>query len=330
MTLENSSELVDASASQCAVPADKARELGIIGLENIAELNRIVSGALAAGSLQVDPAKSMIEIDCFVCGEVGPLKALPHGSVRNALLVASASGFLAPLEYLLTRSVDKRLLNEALGMGINHGSIEVVELLIRNGASLLTAAELLGSTPLFLAANRGSIGVLRYLVERHGADVNQPNPTDGATPLFVASEMGFVATVKYLVGHNAVVDQAKWNGSTPLTVASEYGRQEVVDFLLSKKANSNNTKEDGSTPLLIAVQNGHSQVAESLLKHGANANYMARTGQTPLITAIAGGHLETVKTLLRFGANSTLRSPLVGSPREVAQALGRFDILCLL
>lgn len=48
--LQNCSFLADVNEAECAVPADKEREMGIIGKENMPRLNLAVRGALAVGA----------------------------------------------------------------------------------------------------------------------------------------------------------------------------------------------------------------------------------------------------------------------------------------
>ena len=93
--LSNCSWLVDVAAAQCAVPADKERELATIGAANFGQINRTVAAALGAGA--VAALTYVSEVDAFNCGEPGPLRALAEVRVGDAFLAACSAGQLAVL-----------------------------------------------------------------------------------------------------------------------------------------------------------------------------------------------------------------------------------------
>ena len=55
-----------------------------------------------------------------------------------------------------------------------------------------------GATPLFVAALKGHVGVVRFLVES-GANKDQSQRDDGATPLHAAAQKGRIDVVRFLV-----------------------------------------------------------------------------------------------------------------------------------
>ena len=56
-----------------------------------------------------------------------------------------------------------------------------------------------GATPLYIAAEKGHLEVVRFLVES-GAKKNQGTTDDGATPLFIATQNGHLEVVSPIVG----------------------------------------------------------------------------------------------------------------------------------
>ena len=88
-----------------------------------------------------------------------------------------------------------------------------------------------GATPLFIAAQKGHLEVVRFLVVS-GANKDQGKTDKGETPLFVAAENGHLEVVRLLVMSGANKDQGRTDsGATPLFIAAENGRLEVVRFL---------------------------------------------------------------------------------------------------
>jgi ankyrin repeat protein len=115
-----------------------------------------------------------------------------------------------------------------------------------------------GATPLYAAAQLGSLAVVRCLVKELGADVNQALP-NGAMPLFMAAQTGNLDLVRSLVKElGADINQARQNGTTPLVIAVKYNRLAVVHCLAEDLgASVARAGEDGVTPLFMAAQMGY-------------------------------------------------------------------------
>jgi ankyrin repeat protein len=109
------------------------------------------------------------------------------------------------------------------------------------------------------ACARGDLAVVGRLIRRNHALVNQRMTDNGATPLLVAAQKGHLAVVKFLVEEGkASVDQATNDDATPLFIAAQEGHLDVVKYLVEEgKANVNQSRISGATPLFIAAQNGH-------------------------------------------------------------------------
>jgi len=69
---------------------------------------------------------------------------------------------------------------------------------VQAGADVNAARTDNGCTPMFVAAEKGHLEVVRVLVEA-GADVNAAKTTDGATPVFIAAQNGHLEVVRALV-----------------------------------------------------------------------------------------------------------------------------------
>ena len=100
-------------------------------------------------------------------------------------------------------------------------------------------------------------------------------PLKGITPLYWAAVKGHIELMKLLIditddGHNARCTE---DGATPLYIAAYNGHTEVVKLLLDHKADVNASRTDGgATPLYIAAYSGHTEVVTLLLDHKADVN----------------------------------------------------------
>ena len=133
-----------------------------------------------------------------------------------------------------------------------------------------------GTTPLFIAAQKGHFEVVRFLVES-SANKDQGKADDGVTPLFIAAQNGHFEVVRFLVESGASKDAAAHNGHL-----------QVVRFLVESGASKDTGRtHDGGTPLHAAAHNGHLQVVRFLVESSANKDhfYWHRTqpeiGQRP-------------------------------------------------
>ena len=114
---------------------------------------------------------------------------------------------------------------------------------------------------------------MRLLLAHAATDVNQARTDDGTTPLFMACQKGHEGVVRRLVekGADWTVGMRD-NGWSPLFVASWAGKAAVVAELLERQAADPATATTsehlgipaGSTALSVAELQGHGDVAAAL------------------------------------------------------------------
>ena len=309
--LQNCSFLVNVATAQCAVPADKERELATIGPANFGQINRTVAAALGAGA--VAAMANVYEVDAFNCGERGPLQALAEARVWRAFKVACSAGQLvvlvelwrvqteAVVAYLAGEGGDGRGGWEPLWTASLNGRVEVVVWLVGEvGVYSGAVSPSDGASAVCVAAQNGHLEVVRALVGA-GADLDLAKE-DGVTPLFVAAQEGHLEVVRSLLGAGANVVQARAGGAAPLFVASQFGRLEVVRALVEAGAIVDQAADGGATPLYTSSQFGHLDVMRALVQAGAIVDPVADEGCTPLFMAAMDGHLEVVRALVGAGA----------------------------
>ncbi|KAI4194050.1 MAG: hypothetical protein LQ350_008010 [Teloschistes chrysophthalmus] len=114
-----------------------------------------------------------------------------------------------------------------------HGSVEMLRLLIDNGAVVK------GSGALLMAAEEGKMGMVRFLIER-GADVDEMGihhpmdprfDEDVGTPLHKAAYNGHVHIVRFLTEMGADVELRDGMGRTAIDLAKDRGHDDVVKIL---------------------------------------------------------------------------------------------------
>src|SRR5215813_3659076 len=132
-----------------------------------------------------------------------PLAALAVDEPKVAEAVMNRD--FAGLRELLTRGVDVKSPQPdgttALHWAAHWDNVEAADLLIKAGANPM-AANRLGATPLFIAAENGSAAMVTKLLAA-GADPNAPFLSNGETALMVAARSGNVETVKTLLDAKA-------------------------------------------------------------------------------------------------------------------------------
>ncbi|CAP68396.1 uncharacterized protein PODANS_7_2960 [Podospora anserina S mat+] len=213
-------------------------------------------------------------------------------------------------------------------------SMELAKLLCSKGVDPNLVAQKDRLTPLQQAIEHGNLEIVELLFEHH-ANVNkhsepdvefdlsathQPNEESLMTPLQLAIKEQHPAIIKTLLKHGADVNlRAKRCGPpgghkpsilypflTPLQLALYTSQPEYVEMILEHGANINAPPhpQGGATVLQYAAMRGYVGLAEALLEKGAKVNAAASEydGRTALEGAGEYGRLDMVQLLLNAGA----------------------------
>ena len=110
-------------------------------------------------------------------------------------------------------------------------ALRVKELLAQD-ASLISARDADGSTPLHCATWKGHQSVVELLLSQ-GADVNAKNDNDhwGTTPLHAAAHANQRAIAELLIAHGADIQATNLNGRTPLAETEFHKAKPVANLL---------------------------------------------------------------------------------------------------
>lgn len=182
--------------------------------------------------------------------------------------------------------------------------------------NLLNTRDLLGLTPLALAAQHGHGSIVQLLIGLDRIDVNGKD-SRGLTPLSQALYNGHANMVKMLldISPNRGITNAKSSrGLGSLSKALYDSHANIVKMLLDfapKREIARNVPPNwenprhirSQTPLYFAAQNGHASIVKMLLdsdpRTDANAKNVA--GRAPLCAAAINGLAGVVKMLLDLG-----------------------------
>ena len=161
----------------------------------------------------------------------------------------------------------------------------------------LNAAYKNGSTSLHLAANRGHLEILGFLLDK-GADVNSSDAS-GSTPLDEAAWKGHVEAARLLLKRGAKVNtRSEETGQTPLHEAAVKGHVDVVEVLLAAGADFSAKDSSGATAMDEALRYRHTRVVEVLAAKGAAVSMGKQ-----LREAVLRGQTDMVAMMLSLGAD---------------------------
>ncbi|VDI03521.1 Hypothetical predicted protein [Mytilus galloprovincialis] len=221
---------------------------------------------------------------------------------KSLMTVACTKGSILAVKYLIEKKVDVNQVGDnehaPICIACNNGYNEIVELLIKNGATLNYPCIKDGKTPLYFACKLGFDKIAETLLE-NGADFKQKlqllldkglnyciPDQDGRYPgtgniaqlsLHKACEYGDYRNVKKLIDQGVNVDVSNSDGVTPLMLCllqfKEFrnhtlNRYRIIGFLIQKKANIYRRDKNGRTPLELATCMGNVRLIK-LFDNGA-------------------------------------------------------------
>lgn len=277
-----------------------------------------------------------------------PLAAVA-GPNDSAVADAAMNRDFAVVKTLITKRADvkssQRDGTTALHWAAYWDNVEAADLLLKAGANPM-AANRLGATPLFIAAESGSPSMVSRLLAA-GADPNKPFLSNGETPLMVAARSGNTETVKILLDAKADIEaKDTLKGTTALIWAAEQNHVDSVSLLLSRGASAkaaskistgggrsadddavddpgtataaNANAKGGVTALMVATREKAINTINVLLDGGAPINQQSGNGTTALIVALQNGDAAIAKMLLEHGADANIANAKGWTPLFLA------------
>ncbi|GMH54336.1 hypothetical protein TL16_g01648 [Triparma laevis f. inornata] len=184
------------------------------------------------------------------------------------------------------------------------------------------------TTPLHVAAGRGSLECVKCLIKDFNINVNV-RTSCGETPLHYACCNSRPNVVSYLLENGANPSLCDVDGGNCLHLACETGSQNCVKLILKKVSKTERVRicrsqtVNGDTPLHAAAFAGCSVSSSLLVEGGCGLGSRNRQGDTPILKACANNTKEGAETfrVLLEGLEAELKSR--GAEEDVGRVLDR-------
>lgn len=185
---------------------------------------------------------------------------------RDVLLCASAFGHFNIIKWLLKNN--KIDLSRMLKQDKNqiNSFLYLDKIKDKAGAKckwLLKQKDKFDRTLLMIAASKGDIKTIKYVLKYKEAKVSEKNSA-GWTPLLYAAFFGNITTFEMLLKYQANILDKTHQGQTVLMCAFLGGRAAMVRYLLSKNLNALEQDNEGHSILLYAASLFPSSICESI------------------------------------------------------------------
>ena len=213
---------------------------------------------------------------------------------------------------------------------------EVTQLLLESSSNP-EAVDKENNTPLHNAAEKGSLNIVRILIEYSNDVMSYVNATNqkNETALHCAVKMGHSEVVEYLLENNCKVSEIDVEKHTELHYAAANGNSCISTLLLKYAvdvktyANAHNSKKE--TALHLAARKGRFEVAKLLLENHSDIDAVDKDQNTILHFAAESGDINTIKLLLNYskdiGKFVNTRNGKKQTPIHLAARRGKYEVV---
>ncbi|XP_050383069.1 ankyrin repeat-containing protein ITN1-like [Argentina anserina] len=209
------------------------------------------------------------------------------------LHLAAKRGDVAAVKHIIGE-IDSQMMGTLSGAEFD---AEVAEI----RSAVVNEVNELGETPLFAAAEKGYLGVVKELLPYTTTEGIYMKNRVGYDPLHIAASQGHHAIVQVLLDHEPGLTKTLGpSNATALVSAATRGHIEVIKVLLSQDHTLLEiSKSNGKNALHFAARQGHVDIVKALLdKDPQLVRRTDKKGQTALHMAVKGHSWEVVKLLV--------------------------------
>ena len=242
-------------------------------------------------------------------------------SAFKLLVEYDRKGGIQNLLTICKSSIDDTMMSQFLNFAIDKESINIVNLLLTNGAQIELTTAISGFTSLYRAVRSDSIKIVDILL-KNGAkpsiDIIDTSQFYSCLHLAVLNKSNTI--IKLLIDNGANINIKDSKSQTPLHHAVSQGSLEIVKLLIKSGADISSKTINGQTPLHFAVSQGSLEIVKLLIESGANISLTNNYGQTPLhIAAKKKDSLAMIKLLIKSGAEISPEDNYGHTPEDYAK-----------
>ncbi|XP_050505193.1 ankyrin-1-like isoform X1 [Diabrotica virgifera virgifera] len=268
-------------------------------------------------------------VECFLENGIN-VDILNEISKMTPLHMAACGGYIEVVDYLLLNNANVHLKDCRSRSSIHHGVLggkaKIVKMLIEKGVDV--NVEDINWTPLHLACRHGNLEIVKLLLENGAVYDNRQGKSRNYSPLLVAIEMGHLEIIKYFISIGVDVNFSTNNEDYTLLHAACTNTQaqvqiEIVKLLIENGADVNKkTLSKGATPLYCAINRMRPYVAELLILNGADLKQSKYKGNSLL--SIALNNVErNYEEINRFCGNWSEQTDSM----EIARVIIKYTVL---
>ncbi len=217
----------------------------------------------------------------------------------------------------------------ALHYAINRKKVEIIELLIKNGADLRLYDQRNKSALELIFMKLNQRPVLQLI--KSFSDFNERDDFEGNTALHYAAQYNYFDCAELLLSLGINVEIVNHRGQTALYLATVLGSAGIIELLAGSGADVNRGDKNGWTPIFQAVFQGNIPMIEMLVRLDADVDRVDRKGWTPLFYAIQKADDLAVQVLLKHcrdvGDEHVVRYSAMGLARQIRNDTSRELIL---
>ena len=174
----------------------------------------------------------------------------------------------------------------------------------------------LDRTPLHIAAEKGYLPIVEYLIDAQHVSINKPN-MKGYSAAHLACINNNITILSFLIEKGSDIEQLDSEGNTCLMLACREGNMDIVKYLIEKRSVKVDVhNNNGFTALHFACWNKSVQLVQYLIRNGFKQfiNYHQLGSNAPIHEAAFYSSPAVVQCLLENGANIDEKGTMKQTP----------------